>query len=125
MYESPINIVEKSEEINSSLGEMLDNYVMSVVRSYGVDVNKEELVKALKYDREQYDKGFKDGFEYGVEAEGLKYERGQYSKGYMDGYEHGIEIGKRENTNPCSECQEFECDYCEHAVERRIEEALL
>ena len=112
MYESPINIVEKSEEINSSLSEMLDNYVMSVIRSYGVDVDKEELVKALKYDREQYDKGFKDGFEYGVETEGLKYERGQYSKGYMDGYEHGIEVGKRENTNPCSDCQEFECDYC-------------
>lgn len=69
MYESPINIVQKVDEIESSFSEVLDNYVMSVVRSYGVDVDKEELVKALKYDREQYDKGFKDGFDKGVEDE--------------------------------------------------------
>lgn len=32
----------------------------------GVNVNKEELDKALKYDREQYNKGYKYGYKDGI-----------------------------------------------------------
>lgn len=63
MYESPIKIVEKVDKISNNFGEKLEEYVIEFVSSYGVDVDKEELVKALKYDRDQYDKGFKDGYE--------------------------------------------------------------
>jgi arginine repressor len=56
MYESPINQI---------LGEMqitYENECMKAVQSCGFDVNKEELTKALQYDRGQYEKGYKDGY---------------------------------------------------------------
>lgn len=40
----------------------LENNVMSVAQSMGVDVNKEELLKALNYDRDQYTKGYEAGY---------------------------------------------------------------
>ena len=56
MYESPINQI---------LGEVQNEYennCLKVVQSYGFDVNKEELAKALMYDRNQYEKGYRDGY---------------------------------------------------------------
>ena len=35
--------------------------IMETVNRYDVAVDKEELFKALKYDRDQYNKGYKDG----------------------------------------------------------------
>lgn len=55
MYESPINILHGGFEMQ------IENDIVKAVQRYGIDVNKEELVKALNYDREQYDKGFNDG----------------------------------------------------------------
>lgn len=63
MYESPIVLMEKVDKISKDFGEKLEDHVVEVIRSYYVNVDKEELVKALKYDRDQYDKGFKDGYE--------------------------------------------------------------
>ena len=34
---------------------------MKVVLSYGIEVDKDELIKTLAYDREQYEKGYADG----------------------------------------------------------------
>jgi len=56
-YESPIEIV---------CGEMknqLENDVYSVVQSYGIKIDKEELIKALEYDRNQYQQGYTDAKE--------------------------------------------------------------
>lgn len=68
MYESPINQI---------LGEMqttYENECMKAVQSVGFDVNKEELTKALKYDREQYSKGYSDGYAKAIDefAERMK-----------------------------------------------------
>lgn len=41
----------------------------------GIYVDKEELIKALRYDRQQYDKGYADG----------------YSKGYEQGRKEALE----------------------------------
>lgn len=57
MYESPIN------EILGELQFTYDNECMKAVQSVGFDINKEELTKALLYDRNQYEKGFNDGYE--------------------------------------------------------------
>lgn len=60
MYESPItlNIVD----ISSQIRELLDGRLMYEVRqAIGCEVNKEELIKALNYDRDQYQKGYEDG----------------------------------------------------------------
>lgn len=57
-YESPIRIIEKGLSIQ------MEDDVMKVVKSYSVDVNREELIKALKFDRDQYVKGYNDGKNY-------------------------------------------------------------
>ena len=55
MYESPIEIIK------GAFTTEYENGVMTAVQKYGVNVDKEELIKALNYDREQYRKGFQDG----------------------------------------------------------------
>lgn len=61
MYEPPIEIMIK-DKILTDIGEKTDNAIMlEITEQYGVYVDKEELAKALAYDRGQYDKGFADG----------------------------------------------------------------
>ena len=57
-YESPITIVERIAR--SATEEMEDSIVRTISLHYGMTVNKEELKKALLYDRGQYDKGYED-----------------------------------------------------------------
>lgn len=38
-----------------------ENHILSVIQGMGVLVDKEELIKALEYDRNQYEKGYADG----------------------------------------------------------------
>lgn len=61
-YESPITMY--TERIVKDIMEKQDGYLMECVREVGFDVNKEELAKALAYDRDQYDKGYHDGRMY-------------------------------------------------------------
>ena len=57
MYEPPVKMVERiCEEITRAKEE----YVYSQIRAV-VDVDKEELLKALRHDRQQYEKGYSDG----------------------------------------------------------------
>lgn len=59
MYESPIEII--TSEIQNMIIQQEENNIFRAVRKIGVNVDKEELIKALKYDRKQYFKGFNDG----------------------------------------------------------------
>ena len=54
-YKSPIEIFE------NELQTQMENDIMKVVLNYGIDVDRNELVKALAYDRKQYEAGFSDG----------------------------------------------------------------
>lgn len=54
MYESPIT------QILSEMQMSYENECLKAVQNVGFDVNKEELTKALMYDREQYSKGYAD-----------------------------------------------------------------
>ena len=54
-YESPI------KQIVSEMNMEYENGVLKAVQQYGFHVNKEELTKALLYDRGQYEKGYADG----------------------------------------------------------------
>lgn len=70
MYKSPIETI---------IGEMKmqqEGEICRVVQEVGVNVDKDELIKALQYDREQYDKGYSDGYKDAVKefAEKLKTE---------------------------------------------------
>lgn len=55
MYESPIRMIY--ENIKNEQ----ENDVYKVVVSYGVDVDKDELLRALNYDRGQYEAGYRSG----------------------------------------------------------------
>ena len=57
-YKAPIQIVQ---EQMSSIESQLANETLKVIHKYGIYVDKDELIKALNYDRQQYDKGFEDG----------------------------------------------------------------
>ena len=63
-WESPVTI---TREIAKQIAGETDNYIMSEIYKTGVVVNKEELIKAIKYDRDQYNKGYCDGFNTAVE----------------------------------------------------------
>ena len=54
MYKSPIDI------LSNDIVTAEENAVVSAVVKCGINVNKEELVKALAYDRGQYEKGYAD-----------------------------------------------------------------
>ena len=55
-YESPINIISRQMEIQ------MEGEIMKAVQRVGIDVDKDELMRALQYDRGQYQKGYMDGF---------------------------------------------------------------
>lgn len=55
MYKSPIEI------ITGKMVTRIDDEIYSAVQNVGINVDREELIKALAYDRGQYEKGYKDG----------------------------------------------------------------
>lgn len=59
MYKSPIEI--KLDDIISNVVEKTDEYMVRCVQQVGVDVDKDQLLKALEHDRSQYEKGYADG----------------------------------------------------------------
>lgn len=63
MYESPIqvNLLEGYEKFKREMDDMIGDEVYKHVLNMGIQVDKEELVKALNYDRLQYMKGYTDG----------------------------------------------------------------
>ncbi len=61
MYNSPI------EMIISNMRMQQDGEIFRAVQEIGVNVDKDELLKALQYDRGQYDKGYNDGIKAFVE----------------------------------------------------------
>lgn len=59
MYESPITMY--MSDINKEIQKQTEEESMIVInQTIGFDVDKEELLKALQYDREQYEKGYRD-----------------------------------------------------------------
>ena len=54
MYESPIDIICSDVQMK------LEGEVYKAVQNVGINVDKDELIKALSYDRQQYDKGYAD-----------------------------------------------------------------
>ena len=54
-YESPIKVCQEEIKI------LMEDDVCKIVQKHGVDVDKDELIKALRRERQQYENGFKDG----------------------------------------------------------------
>lgn len=57
-YESMINLITKDMQMR--LVEEEEKQIVKAVQEIGINVNKEELIKALEYDRDQYKKGYDD-----------------------------------------------------------------
>lgn len=55
-YESPIEL------ITSAINSQMDENIMRAVQSVGIVVHEAELIQALKYDRDSYNKGYKQGY---------------------------------------------------------------
>ena len=55
MYESPIKI------IYGQMQTQMEGEILKAVMSTDIQVDKEELIRALQYDRKQYECGFIDG----------------------------------------------------------------
>lgn len=61
MYESPINVYEK---IAKKSIEQEENYIhVQVCKQLGVSVDKDRLMRALLFDRYQYDRGYRDALQ--------------------------------------------------------------
>ena len=59
-YQPPITLIYQDIQTK------IEGDIFTAVRSYGIDVDKDELIKALKYDRQQYEKGFADGCRHSI-----------------------------------------------------------
>lgn len=72
MYKPPIEIVMK--EVFQKMNEDFENSVLKAVQKVDINVDKEELLKALIYDRGQYDKGYEDAMNEVKHPQPLKFE---------------------------------------------------
>ena len=64
MYKSPIEIFESPiHDVIQQMNEEKENYIYQCVADIGVNIDKEELLRALQYDREQYEQGYRDGIQ--------------------------------------------------------------
>lgn len=59
MYESPIELTVSP--LVTQMEEKQGQIILKACQDVGVNVKKFELMRALEYDRQQYDKGFEDG----------------------------------------------------------------
>ena len=68
MYQSPIEVIYK--DLQMQVKEQADNQIFEAVQQCEIRVDKDELVRALQYDRGQYEKGYVDGYECGKKVAG-------------------------------------------------------
>lgn len=59
MYKSPIELLVT--DIQNQIMKQQDEEIYQAVLHYIPHVDKDELIRALQYDREQYEKGYADG----------------------------------------------------------------
>lgn len=78
MYESPISLTEKVlTDAFETHNAVVENELTRKIRfELNIDIDKEELLKALRYDRDQYEVGYANGYNDG------------YDTGFHDAVEH-------------------------------------
>jgi rubrerythrin len=61
-YQSPIELFTSPVEmIRRECDNQVEQCIYDAVQNVGVNVDKEELIKALRYDRNQYQEGYRAG----------------------------------------------------------------
>lgn len=66
-YESPLKVI--CTELATKIKNQVDENIWQAIQRVGIDVDKDELIRALQYDRDQYQKGYNDGYEDGLNAD--------------------------------------------------------
>ena len=63
MYKLPITIMDSTiDSFTQAIVKQKDDAIFAEIQhSFGVDLDKDELIRALQYDRGQYEKGYADG----------------------------------------------------------------
>ncbi len=120
MYKSPFDIIIGEFEFS------FENEVCNAVRNIGIAVDKEELLKALRYDRDQYNQGYKDAMAALVHCEecrlhGTCIVEDAFNTARMPDSKMFCAVGKRkiDNAEHCICCGEVipegrqVCPYCE------------
>ena len=59
MYKSPIDLFVT--DIMTQIEKQADDEICKAVASIGINVDKDELIRALQYDWRQYERGYADG----------------------------------------------------------------
>lgn len=67
MYESPIKVFQTIEQHSGLFDAEKDKLIFQAVQGVCVNVDKDELLKALAHDRQQYQKGYQNGSKETVE----------------------------------------------------------
>lgn len=60
MYKSPIEVIY-DKAVHKILKDAEERMMCAVQQAVGYKVDKDELIKALRYDRSQYEQGIRDG----------------------------------------------------------------
>ena len=89
MYQSPIEVFK------NELKTELDNETVRAVQRYYIQVNKDELIKALQYDRDQYEAGRRDGYMEGY-SRAIKDIRKQFETQLMSEFDKAVMEGLKE-----------------------------
>ena len=92
MYESPVKI--SYDDIHAKMVQAADDQILATIQQL-VSVDKDELIRALRYDRGQYEKGYEDG--------------------KRDAMRHGEWQGDKEDAYYCSLCKKhfiWRTNYC-------------
>ncbi len=103
-YESPIKVIQEQLTLK------MEDDILKAIQKYNIEVDKEELLKALAYDRDQYMKGYEEGRASAFNVERIAEELIEALKKQTP--KKPLYIGL---DNACSECETyiFEKDkYC-------------
>ena len=71
MYKPPIELFTFDSPIQQVMDQAKkqhEEYIYKCILNAGVNVDKQELLKALQYDRNQYQEGYKDGYLDGLKS---------------------------------------------------------
>lgn len=62
MYKSPIDLIYEDMSAHmANIAKKVDEDIWQAVVRYVPNIDKNELIRALQYDRDQYEKGYADG----------------------------------------------------------------
>lgn len=69
-YESPIKMY--IDKVTNNIIQEEEDYIISEIHKLGIVIDKEELMRALQYDRAQYELGFRDGSKNSIPIEWIR-----------------------------------------------------